>query len=1174
VDIDWQPVIKMYIREIEIDNFKSFANKVAIPFLDGFTTISGPNGSGKSNIIDSVLFALGLSSSRTLRAEKLFHLINTHNKRSDAIVKITFGDKDNQNLLTVARKIKKSSAGYNSIYYLNDKIATLSEIHELLSKHNISPGSYNVIMQGDVTSITNTTPNERRKILDEIAGVADFDRRIEQAEKELETVEQRVDKSNIILNEIDIRLSQLEEERAHALKYQKLKDEKHELESKLSIVKYFDIKTSIERLHESILDANKTKKEEEQKLNELTKNLEQFKEKLLEVSNLVKIKGEDEQIEIKRQIEGLKGSVARKNDAVNYVDKQVNDNISAVENSKDAIIKLKEKIEDTTLRIDNKKDEIKIIENNIKREKEELDKFVSQMSSINQTADQNIEKRNLLRNRLEARKDEENLIIKEKLPLEEKFSRYKKEIEESKTLIEQLEENKKLFSSKQEILTDQIDMLTGELKDFEIRQKNALYELDKVKNEINDSSYSINLAYKKVTQLEANKRATEDAFFGKAVDTIMNSGLEGVHAPLAQLGQVDKQYSTALEIAMGGRMTFIVVDDDEVASAAIEILKSSDSGRATFLPLNKIKSAPANMRTPNEKGVIDYAINLVDFDDIYRPAFFHALGDTVIVEDLNVARKLAGKYRMVTLDGSLIEKTGSMTGGSTKKRGLRFSQSDDEELNTFKDRLRELESKKEELEYKKIDLESKLDKVRHEYSSTMNEVNRKKIELENVVKNLSESDINIASRKKLVEEYTPQLDIFEKSLKEFEEKLSTISFDIKHLKDEIEGVENKIPKDELSRLNDLTDSVKFEIDNNKSKIANCNNEIKGMQMEIDFNKEGIHVQEERIEKLLKDNETFMLEKETHKAEIVQTEEKLKELDEKVKQIGSKLIELQKERDELNNELLNAEKRKNIAESKIERIDEQVEAYKARRKELEPELFAIREELVNAGYEISTLQKMEISTEEVLKNINKFQKRMEDMEPVNMRALTEYDEVQNRKNELKNKLDTLSNERRQIIERMESYEDLKRKSFMDTFNNVNINFRDIFAGLSDGEGQLILENPDDPLAGGLTIEAQPRGKKMQRLESMSGGEKSLTALAFVFSVQRYLPAPFYAFDEVDMHLDGINVEKLAEMIKTQSSNTQFIVVSLRKPMIESADRTVGVTQKDSGITKVTGVRFSD
>lgn len=244
---------------MEIDNFKSFANKVDIPMLQGFTTISGPNGSGKSNIIDSILFALGLSTSRTLRAEKLFHLISTYNKRNEAFVKVTFGE-TGEGDFSVARRIRKSSQGFNSIYYLDDKIATLSDIHAKLEKYNITPNSYNVMMQGDVMSITNCTPGERRKIIDEIAGIADFDRRIEQATNELDTVEKRVVNSTLILNEVNTRLEQLKEEKEVALKYQKLKEEKNGLESQINTVKFFDLRRNIEKAHENILEFTKKKR--------------------------------------------------------------------------------------------------------------------------------------------------------------------------------------------------------------------------------------------------------------------------------------------------------------------------------------------------------------------------------------------------------------------------------------------------------------------------------------------------------------------------------------------------------------------------------------------------------------------------------------------------------------------------------------------------------------------------------------------------------------------------------------------------------------------------------------------------------------------------------------------------------------------------------------------------
>lgn len=1162
----------MYISKIEIDNFKSFANKTEIPFLEGFTTISGPNGSGKSNIIDSVLFALGLSTSRTLRAEKLFHLINTHNKRNDASVKVYFAKNDGSEPFSVTRKIKKSSNGYVSTYSLNDKTSTLTDIHDELSKYNISPGCYNVMMQGDVTNIINISANERRKIIDEIAGIADFDRRIEQAKKELETVEERVGKSNIILGEIDTRLVQLEDEKQHALKYQKLKEEKHQFENKLNIVRYFEIKNSFERLHESILHVNKEKKEEEKRLVELESRLLSAQENLKNLSELIKSKGEDEQIEVKKQIETLKGIISRKKDNISFADKQIKDNTHSIDSAIRNIQELKDKIEESKLKISNKEDEINIIEDNIKTEKDHLQSVLNEVSGINNTANEHVEKRNALRKILETKKDEENAVLRGKLTLEEKISRCKREIEDSRQKIEESENFKMESSEKKNILETQIAELEREIKDYEIVQKNNLYNLDKIKNEISDLTYNINAAYRKIAQMEANKRAAEDAGFGRAIDAVLKADIEGVHDILAKLGKVNDEYSLALEIAMGGRMRNIVVEDDEVASIAIEILKSSQAGRATFLPLNKMKPRPWGMKPPKDTGIIDFAINLVEYDNIYESAFYYALGDTLIVEDLSVARRYMGKYRMVTLDGSLVEKSGAMTGGSNQRSGIKFAQSEDDELTKFKDRLEKMEIKALGQEKQKKETELKLDEVRREYSNAMNDFNRKKIELENLNKTLKDADTIIISKVESIETLTPQLETSEKEFQEISLKLSSFVSEIEKLSKEIETIEKALPQDELSKLKELTENIEFEIKRYESKLANCRNDIKSIELEINFHKITISAQEDKIERLKEENVKTAEETKAFALEIASTEEKAKELDAKIAEISTELSGLQADRDKLHSEVLTVETNKNWLQLKVERLIAQAEAFRLSRKEKEPELDNIRQELISQGFEIAQLTPTTISVEEVNRSISKLQKRMEEMEPVNMKALTEYDEVKNRREELKSKLDTLISEKEQIIQRMNSYEDLKIKSFKETFDNINNNFIEIFGHLSDGTGKIVLENEENPLQGGLTIEAQPRDKKMQRLESMSGGEKSLTALAFVFAIQKYLPAPFYSFDEVDMHLDGINAERLAQMIKSKASTTQFIVVSLRKPMIEAADRTIGVTQKNNGITRVTGVKL--
>ncbi len=1164
----------MYIKQLEIDNFKSFANKSEIPLLKGFTTVSGPNGSGKSNIIDSVLFALGLANASELRAENLSHFISTYTKRNDAFVKVTFGDTENGEDLTIGRKIRKTSQGYASTYYINDSVTTLTNVHAVLEKYNVTPNSYNVMMQGDVMGITNCTPKNRRKIIDEIAGIADFDRRIDQATNELETVEQRVERSTVILNEVDNRLEQLKEEREVALKYQKLREEKQGLESQVSKVKFFDIKRSLEKAHENILEFTKKKKEEEVKNKDLDERLNLIKQKYQEISNLVKEKGEAQQIELKKQEEALKGEIDRKNNATNYADKQIHDGLRSIENAKNGIENFKKKIEDFKLKIKLKDDEIDVIKENTKTREAELKKILEDMTGLNATADQHIEKRNNLRKQLEDLKDEETKLIQLKLPLESELKTLQRDLEDAKTRLAELTEMKENFAANQDLKKTLVEQLQKEMADFKIIQQNAMHDLDTTKNEINDLNYNIQMASRKIAVMETKKQMAEESNFGRAVDTIMNAKLRGVHAPLVKLGTVDKEFSVAMEVAFGGRMAHIVVDDEHVAGVAIELLKSSNAGRATFIPLNKIKKAPTRLQLPRDKGVIDFAINLVDFDDEYIDAFYYAVGDTIVVEDLESAKKLIGKYRMVTLQGELLEKSGSMTGGTRLRTGLSFSQNDDDELNKFKDRLKEMEQKLASLENKKTSLEAKLEDVRGKYSDSMSEFSKSKVELDNMNQNYANSENILKEKADFIASAEPKIVDLNNKLDKLEEKNVKIYDDMATCQEAIDEVEKLINDKDLKDLKEKTEGVENEIKRLQTKLMTAENDKNELNRQISFHENLIETKTEEITNIEHNNVKLEEDKKRYQNDIVELNKKMEELHEQIVQIEEKLGKLLKERDEINAELIELEKQKHIKAADIERIAEQIESFKARRRELEPQLDNAKKDLEDAGEDVAKLEPIEISIEEITSKIQRLEKRMAELGDVNMRALAAYDEVLARQSELKEQIETLSKERKEILERMQGYEQLKKETFMKTYNHINENFKEVFHQLSEGEGELKLECPDDPLAGGMTIEAQPRDKKLQRLESMSGGEKSLTALAFVFAIQRYMPSPFYAFDEVDASLDTMNVERIAQMVQNQSKETQFIVVSHRRPMIESANRTLGVTQKEKGITKVTGIKLRD
>ena len=1164
----------MRIKELEIDNFKSFANKVSIPFLPGFTTISGPNGSGKSNIVDAILFALGLSTSRALRSERgVSDLISTHNARNEVYVKVVFETREGEDM-AFSRRVKKSSQGFNSTYYINDKVCTLSQMHFELEKYNITPNSYNVIMQGDVTSITNCSPNERRKILDEIAGVADFDRKIEQATRELETVDSRVGRSNIIMGEIDTRLEQLSSEREIALKYKNLKDEKTKLEGQITTVRYFDSKKSLDIVHENILGAGKEKKKLEVDKKELGEKIELQKVECKRLSDEVRAKGEDQQLEVKKQAEEKKGEIERKKTSTAHCDKLVYDNLKTIEGANNGIESLVQKNEQTTVRIAEKRTEIVGLEVQLVGEKQELKDILAQMGGMSKTADEHIEKRNQLRRELDALKDSETELIKEKLPLENQLENLKKESDEANAAVENMELASKNFTGEKDRLGLLIGTLEKEMEECKTVQRITFDELDKVKNQLSDANYNIQLAHKKIATMEAKKQAFKEFGLGAGVETILASNMRGVHAPLVQLLDVDVQYADAIDIALGGRSRFVVVDDENVATRAIELLKSSGKSRATFLPLNKLKGAPNKLPMPKDNGVVDYAINLLDFEDRYLDAFYFALGDTLVVEDMQCAKKLMGKYRIVTLDGELFEKSGAITGGAKKREGAAFGKVDDKELQTFLRRLDEFQDQYDELEKKKNDLEARLDKVRADYSNASNEYNSAKMELQHLIKNNGTTLENIEKKLARTAEIVPMLKKIEHELDVFEKKHVKLSDEILEKTGAIEDVEKMIDEGELNKLKEMTGEIEGKIRATETKINAANNEIEKENNNINFQNTIIEQRKADITRLLADNETLKTDKERFEIEIQGLLKELEVLEAEIVKLGENLVELQEKRDEANGELLNLEKRNDIYDNQLTRIDEQIESYKARRRELEPILESAREELIEAGIDPNKIEAVDISIEEITNKIGRLQKRMDDMEPVNMRALTDYDEVLARQSELREKINTLSAEKVEIANRMKGYETLKKETFIKTYKSVNENFKSVFAELSEGEGTLVLENETDPFSGGLTFEATQRDKKKQRLAGMSGGEKTLTALAFVFAVQKHLPAPFYAFDEVDMHLDGPNVEKLAKMLNNQAKETQFVVISLRKPMIDSADRMIGVTQKDKGVTKISGIKLKD
>lgn len=1197
----------MHIYRIEIDNFKSFAEKTLIPFEKGFTTISGPNGSGKSNIIDSILFCLGLSSSRTMRAEKLSDLINNLSKRKECKVTITFQkeageqntaeaveqiklvkeesdeplpenyvDLSTGEFIQVARRIKSGSQGYTSTYYLNGETTTLTAIHEVLSRYHISPGTYNVMMQGDVASIVNMSAMERRKIIDEIAGVAEFDRKIEQAQRELELTGANIERNQLLLTELEGRLEQLATERDHALKYKELRDKKTALEATLLSARYIDVKKAIQRANENIAAARKAKEASQAKLDALLAEIITTRQQLQDLSNEVKKKGEDQQIALKKQIEGLKGHIARKEDAIKFMDEKAAENLQRIEQMNTDILRQQQNTETIDAEIAGFAHQLKELQALYQNEAKSHDRLNKQFDALTGSGSELTVKRTEIRNKLTVEEDRRSGHQRTLLDIEAEIKRHQYDIELRQRNRSESSEKLQGLESRHGALQTQIKDLGFEKSAYEAQIHQTQLDYSKTRVALNEALGRFNQLNKEYMVTEARKKAYEEVSFSRAVESVLASGIKGVHGTLAQLGTVDSEFALATEIAMGGRVQNVVVDSDTIAQQGINHLQKSNAGRATFLPMNKIQPYRNLPDLPAAPGVIDFAFNLLSCEAKYDDVFAYALGETLIVEDMEAARPLLRKYRMVTLDGSLLEKSGAMTGGSSHrgKQVQYFTAGSDDEFKALGERLDKAEEEKAALEKKLTAVELKLETIKQEYAELMSRYSKAEGEFETVdiqLKEMGEGagpDVDVSDIQK-------EIKVGEKRQAEITAEITAAEAAIDGLTKELTAIEDQLPADQIESIRQEMAEVKFQMDYYDSQIRNVQADVKGKEMEKNYQQVGIEDCHKRIKETESQNETFVKEKTEALEEIKLTELQIKELDAQTSELDEELKKLQQQRDEVQNQLIEQEKQKNICERELEQLDEQILSFKTRKRELEPQLVQLQTELTEAGIDPETIVEEGIPTEEeITGQIQKLTRKMEAMEPVNMLAIEEYDRVVERRNELAEKIQTLNDERDAINLRIASYHELKLAAFMKAYESVDNHFKTIFAELSDGNGHLLLTNPEDPFAGGMAIYAQPRGKKVQRIESMSGGEKSLTSLAFVFSLQRFMPAPFYALDEVDMNLDGINAEKLANMVKREAELAQFVVVSLRKPMLEHSDRTIGVTQKRDGITKVTGVKLHD
>jgi len=1172
----------MYLKQIEVENFKSFGKKLTIPMLSGFTAVTGPNGSGKSNISDAILFVLGPKSSKAIRAGKLSDLIfNGGNAKAPANhtrVSLVFDNADrtiplDEDIVKLTRYVKLSDVGdgYNSYFYVNERKSTLAEFDYLLSSARISAEGYNLVQQGDVTRIVEMSTLDRRRVLDEISGIAKFDEEILKAEVEKHSAQDNIDRIAIILGELDKQIRQLEQERGAALKYLEMRDRFALAKARMAHKRKEGAEAEIRGVDEQInsytreIESHKVRKAELEAQIRSIEELYQKKEKELQA------KGGAEFQQLKERMDTLRVDVARASDLRERSAEQmteVSDEVKVLTEERDGL--LKEKVGQESIlatvsaELRSLGDKVKKLQRDEAKLKGELSSFDSELSALEKVIkekDQHIRERS---EALHAKKLEKERLERLAQDLADELEALHAEQESAEFEVKDLDWRVKEIGK-------QGKDTSGSLKSLQEQfysKKNRETQLTKMAAELEQAVRNLTREY---NHLKAEEEAAVNVARGynRAVKAILEardrSQMKGIHGTIAELADVDPKYEVALNVAAGGRMQSIIVEDDEVASEAINYLKRGDLGRATFLPLNKmLDGKPRGKAQMAEKEAAGFAIDLIRFDEQYRAAFWYVFGDTVVVDSLQKARQLMGGVRLVTVGGELIEASGAMVGGTVEGSKLKFGsgkgKADEvaEELRKATEQADKVSTELTTLRQEVIELESKIREIGGSDRG-------KGIELEGLQKQLTEQKARL---KRVTEASVTKQTEKERALSQAAE----LGLQITKMDGELAEMKAEREVSAKRQMEIAPTELSQNLRTAQSALLSESQSLSEKRTEHESLKLNAEARERRLAEMSGQEGQF--------------KEKLRLLDAQGKEAGEKenrykvdLAALKRIEDSMGKEItaLRDEKEKLLGQKGQAQADREKVAVKletsndfliglnTKKVLAEEKLRELCQEIAQHNLAVSfPLPSLDdIRSEMVL-----CENSLNGMGAVNLRSIEDYDEKKARHVELRGETKRLEDQRDQLMDLTDQLNEKKKVNLVQVFDAVNANFRRVYAELSGGgEAELLLENPQDPFQGGLVIKARPRNGKVLRLEALSGGEKSLTALAFIFALQEWQPSPFYLLDEVDMFLDAVNAEMVANRVKKSSTTAQFVQISLRKVTLNKADHIIGVTKPAGGISNV-------
>ncbi|MEC9457453.1 MAG: chromosome segregation protein SMC [Candidatus Thermoplasmatota archaeon] len=1181
----------MHLTRIELENFKSFGGEIIIPLEEGFTAITGPNGSGKSNCGDAIGFVLGPKSTRSLRASNVSELIfnggKTGKPAKHMSATLVFSNRpevggrrrlrSDSDEVSFTRSVRLNRKGDPvSSFKINGEPSSATEMRRILSEAGLRGDGYNIVLQGDVTNLATMTPHKRRGVLEEVAGVTAYDDEIRRANTQRKHVESNIETIDIFEADQKSRLKDLEKERKQALKFRKLKEEADLARLTLEQSRHRNRVGDVELLADELANYTERTNELSSEISVGNQRLDEFDKELVELANELdsvlggEAKGILDQIR-QREIE-VETAGDRIGDHSRAIDDAKNESTilakekeraeSALASAEQEISSLKQSVEDSKEALkkaaEEEKEARKAIQSGDKHGRD-LNRALGKATDAEQEANQSYSQARLDFDRAE----QKSQLASEKLAdIEQAFEAAQLERDDHELLGQDLQEGSPDVSR---------ESLAKEMMALQRQERALVDDRDHAESKLRNAE--TDLAKARARQ-EARSSRPGSAFTLAALSKLRESG--EIHGILGTLGELatpkDPAHEEALSFAFGGGLRSIVVTSDHVASKCIAWLRKNGGGRATFLPLNKISVSRPQGRTllvARNPGVVGFVHDLLDFDQSVETAVRYAGRNTLVVNSMDVARENMGGVRMVTLDGSVIESSGAMTGGSSSKKDRpRFDgsaaggagterlemvvQEADLLFSTVDGALRELRRNQQSLrdQINGLDNDDHSVKVRN-WNADMDRAQKALDEIRSKLKSATKELEACESERKDFEakcvESRTALENASEARSLAAEQLQDHTPD--HLSDKLREAERTRTEAERTRV-----LAKTTIESSKQQLSLLEGRVKDLDRRAQAQEETITRSESEIQKL--------------RESIDSSEEKLAELRAQASQFDEEQKALSDRRDVMVDERASLRAHLEVLSQEKQNISGRLEELRINIKQKRQAVEDIVSELEAAGIPIPSADEHLPTIAEAERSVQGLQRRLGALGDVNMLAIEQYDAAESRISGLIADGKLLRERREQLSKISDQLENERKTRLLTVFEHVNSNFSRVYEILQPtGRGTLKLENADNPFDGGLEMACVPPGKSQStRRAALSGGEKSMAALALIFAIQDYEPSPFYYFDEVDQNLDPFNSEKIAALCRMRSSMAQFIMVTLRKVSLTLADHHIGITHAGNGCSQ--------